>query len=350
MKEFAIPMSEDARQKKGARLRRLCSACSVLTVTFAVCAVLMLLAVLGAVIAAEFVHDASRLCFILAGAFGGGTVCFVALTVLFERLSSATDARTLDYFERCDGEESFFVGDGTLASFRETGMLIHGEKRELFVPYADIGFYSVCTRRRPREKGEWFVVFGIPARYFSKAQKDAPPLYVQTELKPRLTRALEAHSIALSGEKAEEGPKKAKFGLEKKFYLPNRKKRKSALLFLAGGGVLLAAGVAVIWFQQAVGSALIVLGALLAARAVVGLLRARALFAVYREGIFWRESEGRDSVFLKWGELLRLRRDEENGLPVIIAELPYGTYHFPRAAGAFEFLEEHHGEDVACGN
>lgn len=348
MKEIPIPMSEEERTKKGAHLSRLCSALGAFTVIFAVGAVVLLLGVLAAVIAAEFKRDASDLCFLLAGVFGGGAVLFCAAAVGFERLSSVTDERVLDYFERCDGAESFFVGEGTLATFRKDSLCIHGDAREeIFVPYAEITAYSVCARKRPREKGAWSVVFEIPARYLLKKEKGGePPLLVQTAAKPRLFRALEAHSIPLLGERREETAQKVKYTREKKFYLPNKKKQKRELLFLAFGALLLVAGVLLlILVNPTIGSVLICFAVIVGGKAIFSFFRARALFAVYREGIYWRESDSRESVFLKWEEMTSLTAAEEKGYPVLRVELPYGRYHFPRAAGVCEYLAEHHPEE-----
>lgn len=345
MKEYVLPETERARTRRGARLRRRCGALNACTVVFGILAVVCLLGVLAAVIVSEFKRDAATLCYELAGGLGGGTILFALLAVLFEHLSSREDARTLDYFERCEGEESFFVGDETFATFTERGLRIHGKvKREILVPYGEIKVFSVCSRRRPREEGERSVVFGIPARYLVKEDRGAPPVYVQTDAKPRLFSAIERHGLTVLGER-EEG-KKGKFTVEKRFYMPNRRLRRNALLLLAGGIVLAVAGVVVLFFQTAVGSVLLCLGAVVAGRAVYAFFRARALFAVYKEGLFFRESEGRDSVFLKWGEIVSLSQASEEGYPVIKAELPYGTYNFPRAAGAYDYILEHHGGDL----
>ncbi len=353
--KFDLPMSEDARTKKGKRLSRFCTIYNVLTVGCAVLALLLLLGVLAAIIASEFKRDAATLCYILAGDFGGGSVLFGVATVILSRASAKLDAATLDYFERCDGEESFFLGEGTLGTFGEKGLTVHGPKRSVHIPYSDLILYSVCTRRRPCERGDYTVVFSIPAHYLTKADMDAPDLLIETAEKPRLLAAIEAHGLTLLCKKEDRGSKNTRYALEKKFYLPNKKKRKSAIAFMVFGGVLLAAGVAVVFFQTAVGAALVAFGIIVLGRAIYALLQARALFAVYREGIFWRESDfsthgGAFRIFLKWEEIERITCGEQDGYPVLKVELPYGNYNLPRAVGAFEYLQEHHAEELSCGS
>ena len=207
------------------------------------------------------------------------------------------------------------------------------------VPYGEIRAFSVCTRRRPRERGEWSVVLEIPARYLMKDGK-GDPILIQTNAKERLCRALEAHNIPLLGEERKER-ENVKFSCLKKFYLPDRKKRKRSLAVMIVGIAAAAASVPLaVFLDAAIGAVLAVFGIFVGGRAADVFVRSRALFAIYREGVYWRESGRGESFFLKWEEIEKISAKEREGYPVLAFRCAYGEYHVPRAAGAFESLLE----------
>lgn len=351
MKEIPLPQTQSDRARKRASLRRVCTLLGVLTVVCAVAAVLLLLGVIAAVIVAEFHPAVSLLCYILSGAFAGGAIVFAMLAILFGKASSRMNRRTSDFCERCDDENSFYIGEGTLATFGAAQMRIHGETggKEIFVPYSEIRAFSVCMRKAPRERGEWSVVFEIPAHYLLKdgASGDAEPALVQTDAKDRLYRVLSQCGIPLLGETPAPDAKNLKFKPDRKFYLPNRKKRKRALILLAAGVVLIAAAVPVaVLLDSAVGAVIGVFGLFFGGRALIAFLGARAMLAFYPEGLFWRESERNESMFLKWSEIESIRAEEQKGFPVLTLECMYGAYRVPRVAGSLEYLQNYRPEKI----
>ncbi len=351
MREIPIPAHEEERAKKRRTLRRTVRFLGVLTVASAGLAIACLLGVFVAAIVAEFNRGAATLCYYLAAGFGGGAVLFALLAVLFGKLSARLDLRLTDYCERCDGEDSFYVGEGTLATFCEDRLRLHGEEgdREIFIPYSEIRVFSVCTRILPREKGKWSVVLEIPRRYIEKewaVSKDDPPALVQTDAKDRLFHTLEKYGIEALGEHMpSDMPSGKKFKPQKKCYLPDRKKRRRALITGGLGLALIAAGVPIaILFNMTAGIVLGVFGAFFLARSSISFVRARGMLAAYGEGIYWRETERRESVFLKWEEVERIQRGEHKGFPILTVHCPYGDYHFPDVGDMWAFLSEHYGE------
>ncbi len=351
MKEIPLPMSEEAREKKAKSLKRMCTFVSVLTVACAVCAVLLLLGVFIAVIVAEFKFDSATLCYILAGAFAGAAVLFALAAAGLGCLSRRADDATLDFLERCDGEESFFVGEGTLATFQPDRLCIHGSdpRVKVFIPYAEIRAFSVCTRTAPRERGEWSVVFEMPARYLSKdkSPKNDPALVqIQADDKERLRSALRGHGIPLSGERREEAQQKGRFRLAKRFVIPNRKKRSRAFLVLGVGIAAFVAGIPVaLCADVTIGAILAVFGVLFAGRSLFDFMRAKGEFSFYEEGLFWKDPDGIDRLFLKWSEIEAVTRGGEGSEWSV--QCAYGTYHLPDVAGAYEYLAQFRPEKCA---
>lgn len=351
MKEIALPATRERQRKKCASLRRTGRFLSVGIVLCAVFAILLILGLFITVIVFEFKGFADgTLFYSLLGSFAGGGILLALAAFGLNVLARRHRQSELDFRERCDGEASFFVGDGTLATFEETGVCIHGEnaadpQKEIRVPYSAMRFFSVCTRRAPREEGEWSVVLEIPARYLAKegrAKADERPALVQTDAKPRLFRTLEERGLALIGERQSGG--NAKFSPRAKFFLPNKKKRRSALLTLCVCGALIVAGVFVGVFWQVVAGALLgAVGLVWAGRAFFSFTRAKGMLGVYEEGLYWRESNRVDSVFLKWGEIERIARETAEGFEFYRVQCAYGAYHFP-VAGSFAYLKEAHPE------
>lgn len=339
------------REKQKSALKR---ACRVLAVASFVAALLAILLLVGAVITLIMAGrtDADEaLLYILCGSFVGGACLSAAAAVFAGTRGRRANERELDFRELCDGENSFFVGDGTLATFEEGSLRIHAEvdtgKEDIRVPYGEMRFFSVCSRTRPRERGKWSVALEIPARYLTKTGRDAEdgkPALVETNGKERLYACLEAHNLELLGEKpprGDEKPKNKKFTRTVKCNLPNVQKRRQTFLFMGFGAVVLAAGVLIaVFFDLSIGLVLGAVGLFVLARTVVSFLRAKATLALYEEGIFWQDSTRTESMFLKWGEIESVRRAERDGAPCLELVCAYGSYHFPAPAGFYEYIGE----------
>lgn len=290
----------------------------------------------------------------LCGGALGVFVLFGLLAIGSISLSSKFSGKEIDYTERADGENSFFVGEGTLAVFCDKNLRIHGKtdggKREktVSVPYSEMRFFSVCTRRAPKEKGTWSVVFEIPVKYLAKdgkANGGEPFALVQTDGKPRLYECLKQHGLTLLGEAPEGTCAVKKFQRLQKFVLPDREKRQKALLFL-GTGVLLAVGglVAAFLWDATVGALIAVVGLYLTIHGGSGYVRAKSYLAVYREGIYWKDASQIENVFLKWEEIESFGSAEKDGIPLLRATCLYGAYEFPGISDAYDFMKELHPE------
>lgn len=288
---------------------------------------------------------------ILAGSFAGGALLCGLFGYLLVREGEIIHRRELDALERADGEESFFIGEDTMVTFEEEGISIHNSERAISVPYKELRFISVCTRRKPQEKGEWSVLIETPASYVvKKAKKGEPPVLIQAEGKERLYRALERHSIVLLGEKRE--AQNAQNGAQKftrmqKYDLPDRAKRKRALWFLLLGVLLTGGGVGLMFYMSAIGAPVIVVGGYIVLRAIASYQRGKRVFAVYREGLYLAELSSRDSFFLKWGEIEKIVPAEAEKQEILRANCLYGAYDLPRPEGAYEYLKAHFPEK--CG-
>lgn len=319
---------------------------SVLTFLGAGLAIACLIGLLVAIILLNIKEDQRTLWLILSGSFLGGAVLFALGAFGIEKLSYALSVKELDFRERCDGEHSFFVGEGTLAVLNEDGMTIHSEeasnKTEIRVPYSEIRFFSVCNRRSTKNRGEWSVVIEIPAHYLAKAGKvkrSDPPALVQADGKERFYKRLEELGLPLLGETPVKNDGKP-FTLRKKYKLPNRQKRKRSALLLGLGIVLTVGGVFLGIFVNPTLSVASALGLFVGGRAFWSFLRAQATLGVYEEGVYFAESDGAQSTFLKWLEITALTREQKDGFSVIKVQCPYGAYHFPDAEGAFEAMTE----------
>lgn len=349
MKQIEIPQGEEERKKKGAAVARTRKVCGVFVFVIAISSVLLLMGTIAAVLVLELgTSEPSRdwLLYILIGSFAGGAILFAVVGFLLGRLLQFYLLRELDYRERCDSEYSFFVGEGTLAKFETDGIFIRSEDgrgETIRVPYTQLRAFSVCSRHAPREKGEWSVVLEIPASYLAKpgkAKRDDPPALVQTDAKERLYRCLEERGVPLLGEPPEQKKRAEKFKPRCKYLLPNRKKRKRALLMLALGVVLIGVAVPVGLYEVSIGSILGVFGAFIIGRAVNDFVRAKGIFAVYEEGIYWRDTTPEDSVFLKWEEIGAISPEEREGIALLNVQCAYGAYHLPNIGGAYDYLRE----------
>lgn len=329
--------------------------CGVLSFVFALLAIVLLIGMVVTVLLIELKRSAdSSLFAILAGSFAGASVVFACLGFLTGKAAERLFTAELDKRELLDSEESFFVGDGTLATFGED-LCLHAErgeekKKDIHIPYSAIRFFSVCTRRAPREKGEWSVVLEIPARYLAKegkAEKNAPPALVQTDAKQRLYDCLSRHGLTLLGElPSDNGQKKSGNGAKKpfkpviKFHMPHAQKRKRALITAIVGGVVFGAGIAVAFtLSLAVGAVLAVLGLFVGGRAILSFRNAQARLLLYREGLFWKDISRENNTFLKWEEVERVEKSEQEGHPILDVHCAYGAYHFLCPTGAYEAIE-----------
>lgn len=324
--------------------------CAVLTYASAILALACLIGIIVSVLMLNFGTRSAHkdfILYVLTGACVGGAALFALLTYLLSKLMNAVAQKELDFRERLDGEESFFVGEGTLLTFGEKGVTLHsetGSKSEpVFVPYEETRYISICTRRRAREKGSWCVAIEMPVKYLVKKGEETSgdKVLVQADAKDRLYKALEKHNLTLLGEERKEGQQDKKFVPVKKFSLPNRKKRRNAILtlavaiLLAGGSVPLG-----IFFSASVGALMGAAGIVLLLRGAWNFIRAKAVFGVYEEGIFWRESSGHESLFLKWEDIESVTPEEKNGFPVITFKCSYGRYAIPAVRGAYESIKE----------
>ncbi len=345
-----MPETSVQQNRKKASYKRRRVFWSVSSVVSGFIAVGALIGVLVAVILMNFNKEDADLYYILTGAFAGGAILFALCAFGCSRLLERATLRETDYRELCDGEDSFFVGEGTLATFTDGALVIHseedGNRETVRVPYGEMRFFSVCTRIAPRERGKWRVVLEIPVKYLAKegkAKKNDPPALVETDGKERLYRCLEKYGLELSGELPPRGeePENTRFRAVKKFSLPNRTKRRRAIMLLGLGVVLAVAGVVVgfLW-QISLGCILAFVGLFLAGRGAWAFLRAKAVFAVYREGVYYTDSARTERRFLKAAEIERFVREEKDGMPVLKVRCTYGDYRFPLVQGALEALGE----------
>ncbi len=318
---------------------------------FIILAVLGLLGLIVALImlgVGDGTHE--KLLFILCGCFLGAIALCGSLGFLFIRLTEKLGKQEIDFEELADSADSFFVGEGTIAKFCENELVIRGatqagkHAKVIRVPYREMRFFSVCSRHAPKEKGEWSVVLEIPLKYLAKegkATKGDPPALIQTDAKPRLYECLKKYGLELSGELPPEHIVSKKYERLQKYVLPDREKRKKALLFALFGGVVFIGGVvsAVLW-NASVGAVICVAGAYFAVHGAINYAKAKTALCIYREGIFWQEKTLADSTFLKWEEVLSLSQEEKNGLLYLKTQCLYGSYSFPGALGAYEYLKE----------
>ena len=185
-------------------------------------AILALLLVVGAVVCLVMLGLGNQNFYLLGFLALGGMLGAAALGgvgfALFRAFVRAEDEER-DLLERADSEESFTVGEGTLATFTEDALVLHGQDREkrerrIRVPYKEMRFFSVLVRHAPRERGEWRVLFEIPSHYLSKKpHKGEPPALIETQGKERLKACIAAHDLVLVGETpapSDKGKKAAK--------------------------------------------------------------------------------------------------------------------------------------------
>ncbi len=338
-------------RKRALKRRRVLG--NAVTYAFAGVAVCCFIGLLVAVIMLNFNQDEATLFYILTGAFAGGSALFAACSFAAAQAARKAYLHELDFKERCCGENCFYVGEGTIAQFGETELVIRAEeggKSPVRVPYAEMRFFSLCNRSRPKNKGNWSVALEIPARYLAKKGKGDPkdpPALVEADGKQRLYDTLQERSLTLLGETPKETDGK-KFTLLKRFKLPNLQKRKRALMFSGLGAVLTVLGIVLpLTLDSAPLAVLAAVGLVVLGRALISLSQAHATLAFYEEGVYFAESGNVKSTFLTWEEIETVSEEEKNSIPVLHVKCVYGSYYFPSVADAYAWAKERFAEK--CG-
>lgn len=349
MKEILLPQGDEARKKKARSLRIKRKIAGGAVFALAVVAIACLIGVLIVVILlqnGEREHARDTLLYILTGAFAGGSVLFALAAFGVGLMEQRIREAELDYLERLCGEDCFYVGDGTVAQFGEKELYIRSEseqykKPKIHVPYGDIRFHSVCTRKKPREKGKWSVVLEMPARYVMK-RGDAPKAFIETDGKERLYRILQARGLVLHGEqppRKDEPCRNTQYPAKIKLLLPDDKKRRRNLIMIGISILVLLAGilVAFLWQEMTLlGAVLCVLGAVFIVRGVSGFLHAKGMLALGEMGLYWKESGEAvaDKIFLKWEVIEHIRYETIKDKRYLAVVCAFGTYHLPDIDGA----------------
>ncbi len=338
------------------RSKRSCAASGAFCLIFAIFAILLLFGVVICAVLSETAFSSSEkhtLLYILAGSFGGGAVLFSLAAYGMGTLSRLYDLRGKDARERADSPDSFFVGEKVLATFAETALELHEEGKEgrIRVPYPQLTLYSVCSRTRPREKGEWKIVLGIPAKYLNKRpEKGEGVVLVETDYKSRLAETAEKRGLAILGEKERKIEHGVRFSRMQVFKFPLDARRKRAIALAAAGGAVTAAGIAVAFLLSVfIGAVITVFGAAFAVHTLWRAVTSGRAIEVYREGIYWREERREERVFLKWEEIVCLSAVEGETGAGLRAECTCGSYVFPLPRGAYEYLAVHFPEKCEGG-
>ncbi len=332
--EIPVPEEEALRAKTAKKLDRRSTAFAVLGFAFALLIVLFTVGACVCVILLNFASEGELLLILLAS-FGAAAPLSALGAMLFSKASQRAASVLSDYEERCDSPESFFVGEGTLATFQREALLFHSEKREISVPYADIAFHAVCMRSRPAPEGNFLAVAELPARYL---QKDAgeEKAFVEFEMKDRLLETLARHGLEIEGELPEGNAEKKRYEPMQKFYRPDRAGQRRALLTIVLFSLIILAAVPVmIFWELAFGICLAVFGAVFLVRAAFSYFGARAPLVVYAEGIFGQSTEG-GKIFLRWEDIVTMRPAREE--PVLGVKCVCGGYTLTLPDGAWEYL------------
>ena len=304
----------------------------------------LVVSVVGAELSAE--ADAA-IWWICAGVSFLVILIFIALTLLCFRLGEKYRTAEADARELADSPESFFVGEKMLASFTQEGLHIHAEAgaegnlRDVTVPYCDVTFYSVRMRTSPRAAGQKTVLLEIPARYLEADAPDkAQPSLISMDAKERLFRAIEAHGVPLIETDSGKRPEK----LEKVYAVKLRQsggKGKYISAVLAGAMIL--AGILLAVFGGAassLGYLLAVFGACSAARSIYDFARGDGSLIVYRQGVYWKERNLYESVYLPWEEIGGVTRTEQEGHSFVRFACAYGAFYYPDIDGLYDAIAQ----------
>ncbi len=307
--------------------------------------VLCFIGLVVAVIMAEVSReDAARVsvCYIISFSCMGGLFVGIGGAVLFFKLGERFRAQEADARERADSEESFFIGEKMLFTFREGEGYIHAEDgseefRAVSVPYSELKFYTVNLRRSPKKKGEKSVLVAIPAYVLSKkkADKGAKPTLLMMEHKPRLMDCMQKRGVQLiSADDDSPLPKP-----QKVMHIRSGRSKKPMSLFF--GIVLIVGGILLAIFggqMQMIGYLLLVFGIFSSTRGVIGLVRGGSGFTVYEDGIFWKEENRFESMYLRWSELIGYSRISHEKQYFVEFSCAYGEYYYPDTEGLYETL------------
>ena len=331
-------------------------------------AVLALLLVIGAIVCLVMLGLGNENLYLLGFlALGGmlGALLLGGIGFVFFRRANRAEEKERDFFERADSEESFTVGEGTLATFTEDALLLHGKDREkkerrIRVPYKEMRFFSVLVRHTPRERGEWRILFEIPSHYLSrKAQKGEPPALIETQGKDRLQACIAARGLTLLGETpalpegAKRAPRPPKPQKEQRFLMPDAEKRRKTFPLLLLGGVLLVGGIPVaVLLNTTIGIVLSCFGAYMLLHGGVGFYRARTELILFREGIWDKKPTRAESSYLTWEEIKSVsffegREGTEKTpaeKPALILSCAYGDHGFTPVKEAYDYLAAHRPE------
>ncbi len=301
------------------------------------------------VLVAEFTEDAARSTACWFGALGsmGGVLLGLGGSLLLFRLGEKLRLKEADARELACSECTFFIGEKTMVTFEEKGLKIHAEEgaqgtfSPVLVPFTDVCFYTVSLRRSPRAKGERSVLLQVPARYTNKdAKKDEKPSLISMEYKQRLLDTIEKFGVKLARvENDSQMPAPHKLFEVK----GENRKGKGNLISTVLGGLLLLAGVLIAVLGKEIatlGYVLGVLGVIALARGVMGLVRGGSAFIVYEDGVFWKEENKFESVYMRWTEVENFARMKHEKHYFVRFTCAYGAYYYPDANGLYDFLAE----------
>lgn len=355
MKQIALPQEESARKKRARSLRLKRKIANAAVLVFAIIAIACLI---GVLICAVLLQTGDRtaerdfLFYLLTGIFAACAVVLAFAAFGVGVLGQHIQNAEMDYLERCCGEDCFYVGEGTVAQFGEKELFIRSEsekykKTRIYVPYHDIVFHSVCTREKPREKGKWSVVLEIPSHYVMK-RGDSPKAFVETQGKERLYNTLAARGLQLKGESPlREGEKRPdkRYKATTKLVLPDAKKRRHNLIMMGVSALMVVVGIviSVFWGDMTMPGALVsVLGIAMLARGTHGFVQAKGMLALGENGLYWKESGAAvgEKIFLKWEVIDKIKYETIADKRYLAVVCPYGTYHLPDIAGAYEWIEK----------
>lgn len=327
-------MSENVYRGK----RKFCYALSwVLVVLSVLCIVGLLVAI---VLFAIRLGENDALFLILSGAFLIGAVVFALISVWLSRVTVRLLRMERDVDERAVSEESFFAGEGVMATFQEKGLSFgKGEGVEILVPYSQIRATRVCTRTAPKVNGERYVLIEIPARYLTKKGKGEELLPVQLDDKPRLIECIRRYGVPLGGESYEKT--REKFKKVTRFQTWNRETCTKHLIGCAVGAVLFILGVvlAFVLSTATVGAVILAFGGLIAVKSACSVLRAKNVIVVYEEG-FFKKAEGEPNAFFLWEEIKGISKKEEEGKRFLVFDCGYGDFICREVDGFYEYVSE----------
>ena len=353
MKEIALPQGEEARKKKARALRRKRKFTNGAVFAVALVAIACLIGLLVAAImlqTGEREQARDTVLYILTGSFTGGAVLFALAAFGLGVLATRIQAAEMDYLERMCGMDCFYVGDATVAQFCEKELYIRSEspdkKAKIHIPYREIRFPSVCTRKKPCGKGKRSAVIEVPSHYVLK-RSGAPKAFTETDGKERLYRILQARGLELLRERPpHEGEKRpnTRYPATAKLLLPDADKRRRNLIIIGVNALIVIAGILVATFWRdmtLLGAILCVLGAVFVARGIAGYVQAKGILTLGKAGLYWKEggNAAAERFFLKWEVIESVRYETIQDKRFIVVQCAFGAFHLPDIAGAYEAID-----------